>query len=91
MGVEFSAGIVGMIALGWLVDRGLNSAPWGMIVGAAMGIVGGGYNFFKQAQKMNRAATEAYRRDYSRRPTGTRSEPLSERGEREREDDAGGR
>jgi F0F1-type ATP synthase assembly protein I len=72
MGVEFSAGIVGMLALGWLVDEGLGTKPWGMIVGAAMGIVGGGYNFFKQAQKMNRDASEAFRRDYPDRRSSTR-------------------
>jgi hypothetical protein len=59
-----------------------------MIVGAVMGIVGGGYNFFKQAQKMNRAASEAYRRDYPRRPTGPRSERPAEGGEPERDEDA---
>ena len=64
MGAEFAFGIVGMIALGWLVDRGLDSAPVGMIVGAAMGIVGGGYNFIRQAMKMNRQAAARYRRDY---------------------------
>lgn len=62
LGGEFAAGIIGMIALGWLVDRWLDSKPTGMIVGAALGMVGGGYNFIRQAQRMNRDAQAAYRR-----------------------------
>lgn len=74
MGAEFTAGIVGMLALGWLVDEGLDTKPWGMIIGAAMGIVGGGYNFFRQAQKMNRDASEAFRRDHADRPRTSRDD-----------------
>ena len=64
MGAEFAAGIVGMGLLGWLIDRWLGSAPVGALVGAGMGILGGGYNFIRQAQIMNRRAAEKYRREH---------------------------
>jgi len=71
MGAEFAFGIVGMILLGWLIDRWLDSGPVGILVGAGLGIVGGGYNFIRQAQKMNRQAAAQYRRN---NPTPTQPE-----------------
>ena len=72
MGMEFAAGIVGMGLLGWLIDRWLDSAPIGVLIGAGLGIVGGGYNFIRQAQAMNRKAAEQYRRDH---PSGGDDRP----------------
>ena len=62
MGAELAASIVGMVLIGWLIDRWLGTTPIAVLVGAGMGFVGGGYNFWKSAQKMNREAAARYKR-----------------------------
>lgn len=55
MGTELAGGIVGMLLLGFLLDWWLGTKPWLTLTGAAMGIIGGGYNFIKRALAMNKA------------------------------------
>ncbi len=76
MGAEFAFGIVGMMLIGWLIDKWLDSSPVGVLIGAGLGILGGGYNFIRQAVKMNQQASAKFRRDY---PAGvTESKPDSD-------------
>jgi F0F1-type ATP synthase assembly protein I len=53
MGMELAAAIIGLTLVGWWVDWKFGTAPTGLIVGAVLGIVGGMYNFIRQALAMS--------------------------------------
>ncbi len=54
LGMEL-AGAVGILTLiGYGIDRWLATAPWGLVAGASVGIVGGLYNLVKAGLKANR-------------------------------------
>lgn len=71
MGTELAAAIIGMTLIGYLIDRFGGTSPWGVLGGAAVGILGGGYNFIKQARKISRDAAEDFKR---RHPHGFQPE-----------------
>jgi len=52
MGLELAGGIIGLTLAGWWVDHHWGTFPKGIVVGAAIGIVGGGYNFLRQSLQM---------------------------------------
>ena len=54
LGIELAGAVAVLTFLGYLVDRWLASAPWGLVTGAMLGIVGGLYNIVKTALKANR-------------------------------------
>ncbi len=47
IGFNFVAAFCAFAALGYLVDSYWDSSPWGLIVGAALGLIGGMYNLIK--------------------------------------------
>ena len=47
MSTEFVAGVIAGGGLGWLIDRGLGTSPWGMIVFLLLGFVAGIYNVMR--------------------------------------------
>jgi len=49
MGAELVAAVVGLTLVGYWVDRSWGTAPKGVAIGAGLGLVGGFYNFFRQA------------------------------------------
>jgi ATP synthase protein I len=49
VGIEFAAAVAGLTLLGYWIDRRFGSAPWGVLIGAAIGLVGGTYNLIRQA------------------------------------------
>ncbi|MBI4717748.1 MAG: AtpZ/AtpI family protein [Planctomycetes bacterium] len=58
IGIEFAAAVIGCSLVGYWVDRHYGCRPWGVVVGAGVGLIGGTYNFvresmsaFKQAQR----------------------------------------
>lgn len=54
-GLELVGVLLVMIGLGYLIDRWLGSRPWGMLIGAVVGIVGGLYKTTREAmQSMSR-------------------------------------
>lgn len=57
MGMELVGSIIGALLLGWGVDYFFRTSPWGIVIGAFVGLVGGGYNFAKQARKLQRRST----------------------------------
>lgn len=59
-GFELAAAIGGFALLGWWVDRQRGSQPWGVLIGALLGLAGGLYNLIKASL---RAAEEAERED----------------------------
>lgn len=64
MGSELAFGVIGMALLGFLLDRWMKSTPWIMLVGALLGLIGGGYNFIRRALAENKAAAEQWREDH---------------------------
>ena len=47
MSAEFVAGVVAGSILGWLIDRGLGTRPWGLIVFLMLGFGAGIYNVMR--------------------------------------------
>ncbi|MGB9624223.1 MAG: AtpZ/AtpI family protein [Phycisphaerae bacterium] len=57
MGVEFGAAVCGFCLLGWWIDHHWRiQGHWGVIVCGLLGVVGGLYNFIRQALAASRAA-----------------------------------
>jgi F0F1-type ATP synthase assembly protein I len=50
-GVELGGAVALMVLGGWWLDRKLGTAPWIMLTGAFVGIVGGLYNLYRQGQR----------------------------------------
>lgn len=48
---EFSAAVLVGAALGYAVDKGLNSSPWGLLIGLILGLGGGVLNIIRAAQE----------------------------------------
>lgn len=65
LGLEFGAGIVGFVLVGYWIDSGLQSAPVGLITGAVLGCIGGLYVLIRRSidiQKEMTASDERARR-----------------------------
>jgi ATP synthase protein I len=50
LSTEFVVGILAGAFLGWLVDRGLGTSPWGLIVLLLLGFVAGVFNVVRAAR-----------------------------------------
>jgi len=60
IGIEFAAAVAGFALVGYWVDRHYGTNPWGVVVGAALGIVGATYNLIRASLA---AFAEASRED----------------------------
>jgi F0F1-type ATP synthase assembly protein I len=49
IGIEFAAAVAGFTLVGWWVDRHWNCGPWGLLIGAVLGLAGGMYNMIREA------------------------------------------
>ncbi len=58
LGLQSAFAMAFFVGLGYLVDRGLGSRPWGMIVGAVLGIVAVITLLVRLANQANAAARE---------------------------------
>jgi F0F1-type ATP synthase assembly protein I len=61
MGFELAAAIVGLTLVGLWVDYRWKCGPAGVLVGAGLGIVGGLYNFMRQALRLGRQSRDERR------------------------------
>ncbi len=59
LGFDLAASVAVGMLLGWWIDRRFETGPWGTLICATIGIVGGLLNFVRAGQ---RAAREAQRR-----------------------------
>lgn len=50
-GLELAISIGGLSALGWLLDKHFQTAPWLLLTGLAMGMIGGFYNLWRTAKR----------------------------------------
>jgi ATP synthase protein I len=56
IGVELVAAVVGFTLIGYWLDRHFGIRPWGVLIGALLGLVGGMYNVIRQALAATREA-----------------------------------
>ena len=56
LGVELAAALAGFALVGYWIDRHYGSEPWGLVVGLALGLVGGMYNLIRQSLAASREA-----------------------------------
>ncbi len=49
IGVNYAAAVAGFGLAGWWVDSRWDSAPWGVLVGAALGLTGATYNLVRES------------------------------------------
>lgn len=49
LGIELAAAVAGLSLFGYWLDRHFGTAPWGVVVGGTIGIVGGLYNLIRQS------------------------------------------
>lgn len=55
LGVEMVAAVAGLTLVGYWVDRQFGTAPWGLLIGALLGLVGGFNNLIRAALKEGRS------------------------------------
>ena len=55
-GFDLAIVVGGFTAIGWWLDRKYGWAPWGVLTGAVLGVVGGMANFLRAARAATRAA-----------------------------------
>jgi F0F1-type ATP synthase assembly protein I len=51
MGAELAGAILGFAVVGIWIDRHYGTHPWGLLISAVVGLVGGLYNFFRSSLK----------------------------------------
>ena len=56
MGVELAAAMIGFTLVGLWIDRRYATEPWGVAIGAILGLVGGMYNFLRQALRATQSS-----------------------------------
>ncbi|MBI1827544.1 MAG: AtpZ/AtpI family protein [Planctomycetes bacterium] len=49
IGVEFAAAVIGFSLVGLWLDHHFGWSPWGVLVGAALGLIGGTYNLIRES------------------------------------------
>jgi len=74
MGLEFAGSIIGMVFLGWLIDGWAETDRLWTITLGIMGIIGGGYNFFKKARLLTKRQNAKYRANHPSNPKKTDSD-----------------
>lgn len=49
IGIEFAAALAGFTLVGYWIDSHYDSRPWGIVIGAGLGLIGGTYNLIRQS------------------------------------------
>ena len=55
-GLELAGATAGLALLGYWIDGRFGTAPWGLVAGVVIGLVGGLYNLIKQSMAAMREA-----------------------------------
>jgi len=55
-GLELAGAVAGFALVGYWIDRHYDIAPWGLVVGLVLGMIGGLYNLVKQSLQAAREA-----------------------------------
>ena len=63
-GLELAGATAGLALVGYWIDGKFGTAPWGILVGVLIGLVGGLYNLIKQSlAAMREAGNDDAKRD----------------------------
>ena len=57
LGFELLAAVAGFTFVGYWIDRHYETDPWGLVICALLGIVGGLYNFIRAATRASRESS----------------------------------
>jgi len=57
IGVELAAAVAGFALLGYWWDRHFKTEPWGLVIAASLGIVGGLYNVVRKSIAASKEAS----------------------------------
>lgn len=68
VGVEFAAAVGGFAAVGYWLDLKYGCQPWGVLIGAALGLIGGTYNLIRESLAAFRLADKKHERTDHGRP-----------------------
>lgn len=63
LGIELAAAVAGFALAGLWWDRHFGSAPWGLIAGSGLGIVGGLYNVVRRTLGASKQAAREAKSD----------------------------
>lgn len=63
IGLELAGSIIGLTLAGYWIDLKFDTQPTGLTVGASLGIIGGMYNFIRQAVQMSGEQPSRHSRD----------------------------
>lgn len=63
IGLELAAAVAVLALLGWWVDRHFGTAPWGVLTGALIGMIGGMYNMVRAALEATRSPEPDLKKD----------------------------
>lgn len=84
VGFEFAGAVAGFALIGWWLDGRYGWSPWGVVIGAALGLIGGTYNLIRQSlmafkdadreRKLKFGAAESERGQQQQRVEGRRRE-----------------
>ncbi|UCE60377.1 MAG: AtpZ/AtpI family protein [Phycisphaerales bacterium] len=66
LGIEFAAAVAGFGLVGYWIDRRWNSDPWGVVVGAVLGLIGATYNLVRGSTKAFKEAADEDEEDERR-------------------------
>ena len=62
--MELAGAVVGLTLAGLWVDYHFRTRPIGVLVGAVLGVVGGLYNFLREALRMTKAPGREQRQEH---------------------------
>jgi ATP synthase protein I len=51
IGFDLAAAVLGFSLVGYWIDRHYGSSPWGLLVCAVLGVIGGLYNLIRDSRK----------------------------------------
>ena len=49
IGIEYASAVAVFALLGYWIDRHYGCRPWGLVIGAVLGLIGGTYNLVRQS------------------------------------------
>ena len=58
LGTELAASVAGMVLIGYFLDKHFKTSPWLLLTGAAVGLIGGFFNFIKEVQRLSKSDTK---------------------------------
>ncbi|MFH0983728.1 MAG: AtpZ/AtpI family protein [Planctomycetota bacterium] len=69
VGIDCAAAMAGFALIGYWIDRHYQTKPWGLVIGAVLGLVGGTYNLIRVSlaafRRLDDEAQEQRREDES--------------------------